>query len=29
MDSESFIVYTKTDDIYRDIAEDAETRIDS
>ena len=28
MDTESFIVYIKTDDIYKDIAEDAETRFD-
>ena len=25
----SFIVYTKTDDIYKDIAEDAETIFDT
>ena len=29
MDTDSFIVYVKTDDIYRDIAEDAETRLDT
>ena len=28
MDTESFIVYIKTDDIYKDIAEDVETRFD-
>ena len=27
MDTESFILYIKTDDIYKDIAEDAETRL--
>ena len=27
MDIESFIVYIKTDDIYRDITEDVETRF--
>ena len=27
MDTESFIVYIKGDDIYKDIAEDAETRF--
>ena len=27
MDTDSFIVYIKTDDIYKDIAEDAETRL--
>ena len=27
MDTESFILYIKTDDIYEDIAEDAETRL--
>ena len=26
---ESFIVYTKTDDIYKDIAEDDENRFDT
>ena len=29
MDTESFIVHVKTDDIYKDIAEDAETRFDT
>ena len=29
MDSNSFIVYIKTDNIYKDIAEDVETRFDS
>ena len=29
MDTESFIVYIKTDGIYKDIAEDVETRFDS
>ena len=29
MDTESFIVYIKTDAIYKDIAEDVETRFDS
>ena len=29
MDTDSFIVYIKTDDIYKDIAEDAETRFDN
>ena len=29
MDTGSFIVYIKTDDIYQDIAEDVETRFDS
>ena len=27
MGTESFIVYIKTDDIYKDIAEDVETRL--
>ena len=27
MDTESFIIYVKTDDIYKDIAEDVETRF--
>ena len=27
MDTESFILYIKTDDIYKDITEDAETRL--
>ena len=27
MDTTSFIVYVKTDDIYKDIAEDFETRF--
>ena len=29
MDRDSFIVYIKTDDIYKDIAEDVETRFDT
>ena len=29
MDSNSFIVYIKTDNIYKDITEDVETRFDS
>ena len=29
MDTDSFIIYIKADDIYKDIAEDAETRIDT
>ena len=29
IDTYSFIVYIKTDDIYTDIAEDVETRFDS
>ena len=29
MDTDSFIVHVKTDDIYKDIAEDAETRFDT
>ena len=29
MDKNSFIVYIKTDDIYKDIAEDVETRFDT
>ena len=28
MDADSFIVYIKTEDIYKDIAEDVETRFD-
>ena len=28
MDTDSFIVYIKTEDIYKDIAEDVETRFD-
>ena len=28
MDTDSFIVYIKTNDIYKDIVEDVETRID-
>ena len=28
MDTESFIVLVKTDDIYKDIAEDVETRFE-
>ena len=29
MDTDIFIVYIKTDDIYKDIAEDAETKLDT
>ena len=29
MDTDSFIVYIKTDDIYKDIAEDVETRFET
>ena len=29
MDTDSFIAYIKTDDIYKDIAEDLETRFDT
>ena len=29
MDTDSFIVYVKTDDIYKDIAEDVETRFET
>ena len=29
MDTDSFIVYRKTDDIYKDIPEDVETRFDT
>ena len=29
MDTDSFIVYIKPDDIYKDIAEDVETRFDT
>ena len=29
MDTDSFIVYIKTDHIYRDIPEDVETRLDT
>ena len=29
MDIDSFIVYIKTDDIYKDIAKDVETRLDT
>ena len=29
MDTDSFIVYTKTDDVYKDIAEDVEARFDT
>ena len=29
VDTDSFIVYIKTDDIYKDIAEDIETRFDT
>ena len=29
MDIDSFIVYIKTDDIYKDIGEDVETRFDT
>ena len=29
MDTDSFFVYVKTDDIYKDITEDDETRFDT
>ena len=29
MDTESFTVHVKTEDIYKDIAEDVETRFDT
>ena len=29
MHTDTFIVYIKTDDIYKDIAEDVETRFDT
>ena len=29
MDTNSFVIYIKTDDIYKDIAEDVETRFDT
>ena len=29
MDTDSFIVYMRTEDIYKDIAEDVETRFDT
>ena len=29
MDTDGFIVYIKTDNIYKDIAEDVETRFDT
>ena len=29
MDTDSFVAYIKTDDIYKDIAEDVETRFDT
>ena len=29
MDTDTFIVHVKTDDIYKDIAEDVETRFDT
>ena len=29
MDTDGFIVYIKTDDIYKDTAEDVETRLDT
>ena len=29
MDTDSFTVHVKTDDIYKDIAEDVETRFDT
>ena len=29
VDTDSFIVYMKTDDIYRDIVEDVKTRFDA
>ena len=29
LDTDSFVAYIKTDDIYKDIAEDVETRFDT
>ena len=29
MDTNSFVIYIKTDDIYKDIVEDVETRFDT
>ena len=29
MNTDSFIVYIKTDDVYKDVAEDVETRFDT
>ena len=29
MDTDSFMVYIKTEDVYKDIAEDVETRFDT
>ena len=29
MDTDRFIVYTETDDIYKNLAEDVETRLDT
>ena len=29
MDTDSFIVHVKTDDIYKDIAEDVQTKFDT
>ena len=29
MDTDSFIAYVKTDDLYKDIAKDVETRFDT
>ena len=29
MDTDSFIAYIKTDDFYKDVAEDVETRFDT
>ena len=29
MDTDSFIVHVKTDDVYKDFAEDVETRFDT
>ena len=29
MDTNSFVIYIKTDDIYKDIAKDVETRFDT
>ena len=29
MDTNSFVIYIKTDDIYKDIAEDVEARFDT
>ena len=29
METDSFLVYIKTDDVYKDIAKDVETRFDT